>query len=125
MRFLKLILLLLVSIFILFQVLYNLGTLNTQLIFSLRMPGENPVFKINFLIAAILFFTSGFGIAIMIEVYFWFKYSRTIRQQNKMIQALRKEVEDLKPSAPAASTSIVAETTPDETKTLEARESAD
>jgi ABC-type Na+ efflux pump permease subunit len=123
MRYLKWILLLIVIIFIFLQVLNNMETFGTTLAFSLRIPGENPTIHINFLSLAIIIFASGFLIAILIEIYYWFKYSRTIRQQNKTIQSLRKELETLKPATHPEPLPYEAQA--EETKTLPPSQSPD
>ncbi len=123
MRYVKWILLLIVIIIVFLEILHNLDTFSTQLTFSLKVPGRNPTVQVNFLTMAILLFSTGFTLAILIEIYFWFKYSRAIRQQNRIIQSLRKELAILKPTP--ASTSLPGPSEEDATKTLPGGESAD
>jgi hypothetical protein len=99
MRYLKWTFILFVIIFIFLQLLANLDTLNTSLSLSLRVPGSADIsINFKFLTAAIFLFAGGFIIAILIEIYSWFKYSRTIQKQQKLIQSLRNELKELKPT---------------------------
>ncbi|GEM_PF-1348294 len=107
MRYIKWILILFVIIFVFLQILANLDTLNTNLSLSLRLPGSADIsMNFKFLTASIFLFAGGFIIAILIEIYSWFKYSRTIQKQRKLIQSLRNELKELKPTPVSPALSV-------------------
>jgi hypothetical protein len=113
MRYLKWAFILFVIIFIFLQLLANLDTLNTSLSLSLRVPGSSDIsIKFKFITAAIFLFAGGFIIAILIEIYSWFKYSRTIRQHRKIIQSLRNELKELRPTPLSPALSAEPDKTP-------------
>lgn len=99
MRYARWIVVLLVFIFILLQIIYNLKNLTAPLEFVIKIPGKE-LFKISAetWLGLFIMFLLGFGIAILFEIYYWLKYTRTIRTQNKIIQKLRKELNAFKPS---------------------------
>lgn len=101
MRYIKWIILILALLFIFMQLHYNVPSFLKPLTLMLRVPGKTfASFSIQLWFAFVLVFFLGFGLAILFEVYYWFKYTQTIRQQNKIIKELKKKIE-LKPDSKA------------------------
>ena len=100
MRYIRWIFMLLILIFIILQIFYNFKNLTeTTFAFGLALlPGreffhiEVPVWQ-----GLLILFLIGFGLAILFEIYYWAKYTMTIRSQNKTIKALQKEIAKYKP----------------------------
>jgi len=103
MRYLRWIVILLVFIFILLQIIYNIHNLTAQLEFVIKVPGKE-LFRdsVQTWLGLFIMFALGFGIAILFEIYYWLKYNRIIRTQNKIIQKLRKELNAFKPTGEEA-----------------------
>ena len=94
MRYLKWFLILAVLIFIVLEIIYNFSSLtqNFQLVF--RLPGKTLfTIEMQLWFGLLIMFILGFSLAILLEIYFWFKYTMTIRKQNRIIQDLQKELE--------------------------------
>ena len=94
MRYLKWFLVLAVLIFIVLEIIYNFSSLtqNFQLVF--RLPGKTLfTIEMQLWFGLLIMFVLGFSLAILLEIYFWFKYTMTIRKQNRIIQDLQKELE--------------------------------
>ncbi len=94
MRYLKWFLVLAVLIFIVLEIIYNFSSLtqNFQLVF--RLPGKTLfTIEMQLWFGLLIMFILGFSLAILLEIYFWFKYTMTIRKQNRIIQDLQKELE--------------------------------
>jgi len=70
MRYLKWILVLLIIILVVLEVIYNFSAMSQS-------------------------FILGFGLAIILEIYFWYKYTMTIRKQNKIIKNLEQKLKVL------------------------------
>jgi len=94
MRYLKWFLVLVVLIFIILEIIYNISSLtqNFQLVF--RLPRKTFfTIEMQLWFGLLIMFILGFSLAILLEIYFWFKYTMTIRKQNRIIQDLQKELE--------------------------------
>ena len=103
MRYLKAILVLALALFIIFQVISNYTALAAPVSLVLRLP-RILLGQVTFSLATglILFFALGFLLALSFEVYYWFGYTRTIRQHKKLIHLLQKELSQFrKPSPPS------------------------
>jgi len=100
MRYIRWSLVLLIFIFIILQIIYNLPHLTAPLQLVVKIPGKELAnLNTQTWLGLLVMFLLGFGIAILFEIYYWLKYTRTIRTQNKIIQKLRKELNAFKPSA--------------------------
>jgi hypothetical protein len=113
MRYVRWILMLLILIFIIMQVVYNFESMGQNFMVVIQVPGTK-LFEgeIEIWLALLGVFLIGFGIAIALELYYWFKYSMTIRNQNKLILGLQEELAALKPAQDAPATPAPAESKP-------------
>jgi len=94
MRFVRWIVILLVLIFIILQLIYNSESLSGSIRLVIQILPKRPIIEVNadIWLSLIIVFVLGFGIAILFEVYYWFKYSSAIRSQNRIIKKLRKRL---------------------------------
>lgn len=101
MRYLKAILVLGLSLFMIFQIIYNYTALAAPVSLVLRLP-QILLGQINFSLASglILCFALGFILAVSLEIYYWFGYNRTFRQQKKLIHLLQKELSQFRKPSP-------------------------
>ena len=118
MRFVRWITILLVLIFIILQILYNSESLAGNFRLVIQILPKRPVWEIIFPIwlSLIVVFMLGFGIAILFEVYYWFRYTSAIRSQNRIINKLRKRLKKYLPPEKAAKS--LDDTTSTDTKSL-------
>ena len=96
MRYLKWISVLLILILVVLEVIYNFSAMSQSFKLVFRLPGKT-FFTIEMQIwfGLLLMFILGFGLAIILEIYFWYKYTMTIRKQNKIIQNLEQKLKAL------------------------------
>jgi hypothetical protein len=100
MRYLRWILMLLVLILIILQIFYNFKNFTeSTFLYAFQILPSKELFKIELPVwqGFLIVFMAGFGLAIMFEIYYWFKYTMTIRSQNKLIKKLQGELTALKP----------------------------
>lgn len=104
MRFVRWIVVILVLIFIILQILYNSESLAGNLRLVIQIWPKRPIWEIAppIWFSLIIVFVLGFGIAILFEIYYWFKYSYAIRSQNRLIKKLRKRLKKYLPPEKAA-----------------------
>jgi len=100
MRYLRWIFMLLILIVIILQIFYNFKYFTeSTFIYAFQILPSKELFKIELPVwqGFLIVFMTGFGLAILFEIYYWFKYTMTIRSQNKLIKKLQNEVTALKP----------------------------
>ena len=96
MRYLKWILVLLIVILVVLEVIYNFSAMSQSFKLVFRLPGKT-FFTVEMQIwfGLLLMFILGFGLAIILEIYFWYKYTMTIRKQNKIIKNLEQKLKSV------------------------------
>lgn len=103
MRYIRWISILLILIVIILQIFYNFKYFTeVTFLYAFQILPSKELFKIELPVwqGLLIMFLLGFGLAIMFETYYWFKYTMTIRGQNKLIKQLRDELTALKPLPP-------------------------
>jgi uncharacterized membrane protein YciS (DUF1049 family) len=100
MRYVRWIVMLLILIVIILQIFYNFKNFTeSTFVYAFQLLPAKELFRIELPVwqGLLIMFLLGFGMAILFEVYYWFKYTMTIRSQNKLIKKLQDEVIALRP----------------------------
>ncbi len=99
MRYIRWIFILVVLLFLIVELAYNFQTSTQAFKFVVWVPGHTlATLRMEIWIGLLVTFALGFGLAIFFELYYWGKYALTIRKQNQTIEALKQELEALKPA---------------------------
>ncbi len=97
MRYIRWIVILLVLFVLILELAYNFQSTSQTFKFTIWVPGRTLAsLEMEIWIGMLITFALGFGLAIFFELYYWSKYTITIRKQNKILEDLKKELESLK-----------------------------
>jgi uncharacterized membrane protein YciS (DUF1049 family) len=95
---------LLILILLILQIFYNFKNLTeANFSFAFQLLPAREIFRIELPVwqGLLIMFLLGFGLAILFEIYYWAKYTLTIRSQNKLIRRLQKTLESIMPQSQA------------------------
>ena len=100
MRFVRLIVMLLILLFIILQIFYNFKNLTeATFTYAFQLLPTKEIFTLELPVwqGLLIMFLIGFGLALIFEIYYWAKYTLHIRSQNKIINKLQKTLEAVMP----------------------------
>jgi len=100
MRYVRWIFMLLILTLLILQIFYNFKNLTESTFnFAFQLLPAREIFRIDLPVwqGLLIMFLLGFGLAILFEIYYWAKYTLTIRSQNKLIRKLQKTLESIMP----------------------------